>query len=78
MSEFKFKLNRKGVRELLKSPEITSAVKEAGQRIRDNAGSGFTMNTQEGKKRAIVRVYAYTKQAARRVYKDNALLKAMR
>lgn len=75
---FKFKLNRAGVRELLKSPEIASAVREAGERVRDNAGRGFSLNSQSGKRRTIVRVYAYTKEAIRDAYDNNALLKALR
>lgn len=79
MSEgFKFKLNRAGVRELMKSPEIASAVREAGERIRNNAGSGFTLNARVGKKRTVVRVYAYTKKAVRDAYDNNTLLKAIR
>ena len=73
----KFVLNRKGVRELLKSPEMATAVREAGERVEKNAGSGYSLNVQT-KNRAVCRVYAYTKDAVRDNYKNNTLLKALR
>ena len=75
---FKFKLNRAGVRELMKSPEIASAVREAGERIQSNAGSGYSLNVRSGKKRTVVRVYAYSREAIRDAYDNNTLLKAIR
>ncbi len=78
MSDVKFKLNRAGVRDLLKSPEIASACVEAAERVRNNAGSGFAMNTRSGKRRTVVRVYAHTKEAIRDAYDNNSLLKAIR
>ena len=71
------RLKPKGIIELLKSDEITAATREACEKVRDRSGSGYSMNMQEGKKRAVGRVYAYTSEAVRDNYKNNTLLKAL-
>lgn len=73
----KFVLNRKGVRELLQSDAISSAVRKAGETVKTNAGEGYSLNMRTGKNRAICRVYAYSKEAINDAYENNTLLKAL-
>lgn len=78
MNNVRVVLNRKGIQELLKSKEIENAVAEACENVSTRAGNGFTYNTQTGKKRAVGRVYAYSKKAISENYKNNTLLKALK
>lgn len=78
MNNVRVVLNRKGIRELLQSKEITEAVAEACESVSKRAGSGYTYNTQTGKNRAVGRVYAYNRKAVSDNYKNNTLLKALK
>lgn len=66
-----------GIQELLKSDEIKSYCEELANGVRDRAGDGFEVNTHVGKTRANAMVYADTKEAISRNYKENTLLKAL-
>lgn len=73
------KLISKGVAELLKSPEITSAVREATATVLNNAGgydAGYSANT-EVHNRAVGRVYCMTSDANRDNEDNNTLLRAL-
>lgn len=76
-SDFEFKLNSVGVRQLLKSEEMQSILSEYGSEIASNAGSGFEIDERVYKKRAVVNVYPKTEHARIKDYKENALLKAV-
>lgn len=78
MSNFKFVLNRKGVRELLKSSEMQSVLKEKAKAILEKCGSGYDSDIFVGKTRANASVGAKTKKAKRDNYKNNTLLKAIK
>ncbi len=41
MSKMRFKLNRAGVRELLKSPEMQAVLTDKANGIRNRAGDGY-------------------------------------
>ena len=71
----KFILNRAGVAELMKSPEMT-AILEANK-IKNNAGKGYETSTVVGRNRTTVRVQAMTRGAVRDNNKNNTLLKAL-
>lgn len=78
MGKIKFKLNRKGVQQLLKSVEIQSVLSEHGQKIKNRCGDGFDTSLYIGKNRANVSVMAETKSAIKDNSRNNTLLKALR
>ena len=67
MSKVKFKLNRAGVRELMKSQEMLDICTEYATDIRNRAGDGYEVSQYKGKNRANASVFAATKEAS----KDN-------
>jgi hypothetical protein len=73
---FKFELNRKGVRELLTSPEMAEVIREASQQVANNAGDGYESNVQTAN-RAVGRVFAATDKAYKDNNENNTLLKAL-
>lgn len=77
MSNFKFKLDRKGVRELLKSSEMAAVCMEYAQATKAKAGDGYSVSTYSGKNRVNVSVHAETKKAVSDCMKNNTLLKAL-
>lgn len=60
----RIKLNSPGVRELLRSPEVTADLKRRGQRIAAAAGPGHEVETFQGRNRARVTVRTTTDEAA--------------
>lgn len=84
MSNVKIVLNSAGVKELLNSPEIQSALMEQGQRIQANAngmaqteGAAFHAVAVQTPGRGIVRVSAANRQGVRDNLENNTLIKAM-
>jgi len=71
--KMKFKLNYKGVGELLKSSEMQSVLASYANEIAATAGDGYDVYV--GKTRANVSVV--TEEAAQDNYENNTLLKAM-
>ena len=76
MSKVKFKLNRAGVRELMKSPEALDVCKDYAYSIRNRCGDGYEVTWLVGKTRANASVAAMTPEAKRDNYEHNTLLKA--
>lgn len=78
MSGFKFKLDRKGVRELLKSSEMAAICVEYANATRARAGTnGYSVTTYYGKNRVNASVHAETWKAVNDCKKNNTLLKAL-
>ena len=77
MSSFVFKLNRAGVRELLKSQAMQGVLKEHATTIKDRAGDGYEQDIYVGKNRANAMVKAETFKAKKDNSKNNTLLKAV-
>ena len=73
----KFVLNRSGVKELLKSAEMQSVLREYTSTVERNAGSGYSSNVKVGRNRASGRVYAYTSEARRENSENNTLLRSL-
>lgn len=71
-------LNRDGVRELLKSPEMMAICASEAQAIAGRAGTGYEVSTYTGKTRVNASVITATEEAMRDNYKNNTLLKAVR
>ena len=77
MSNFKFELNREGVRELMKSREMQEIVKAKADAVQRRAGEGYVSDVQTGRNRAVAQVKAETVRAKRSNRKHNTLLKAL-
>ena len=77
MSDFVFKLNRAGVRELLKSQEMQGILKEHATTIKNRAGDGYEQDIHVGRNRANAMVRAETFKAKKDNSKNNTLLKAV-
>lgn len=73
---FKFKLNGRGVSELLKGEAMQGVLDSYADGILDRAGEGYKKNSMVGKTRANAMVYADTIKAKRNNLKNNTLLKA--
>lgn len=78
MAKFKFKLDKAGVGQLLKSEEMQALVSETVSEIQGRCGDGYESNTSIGKTRAHGVVVASTAKAKRDNIKNNTLLKAVR
>lgn len=76
MSKTDFKLNLAGLSELMKSPEMHSALEEAGAAVSSIAGGDYGVNVHDATYVAIANVYPNTKRAAKDNYENNTLLKA--
>ena len=77
MSRGIFKLDRAGVRQLMKSDEMQAAVKAEADAAVSSLGSGYEADTHKGKTRVNASVYAVTKAAKRENLSHNTILKAV-
>ena len=77
MSKVDFKLNRAGVRELLRSQEAMDVVRQYATQIQGRAGDGYEVTTHVGKNRVNASVHAETYKARKDNYENNTLLKAL-
>lgn len=77
MSKVKFKLNRGGVGELLKSSEAMAVVSSYANSICGRAGDGYEVTNMVGRTRVNASVAAVTKEARQDNLENNTLLKAL-
>lgn len=78
MSKVEFKLNRKGVADLMKSAEMQEVLKDYATGIRDRCGEGYEQDIYVGKNRANAMVSAKTYQAKADNMRNNTILKAVK
>lgn len=78
MGNFKFKLNRSGVSELMKSSEMQAVLTDKASAIRSRCGRGYEQDIYVGKNRANTMVSAASWRARKDNEKNNTLLKAVR
>lgn len=71
-------LNRAGVAELMKSPEMVALLKETAKTIQNRAGEGYEVSVFTGKNRANISIKTKSRKAIRDNNKNNTLLKALR
>ena len=76
MSDFKFVLNREGVRELMQSQEMVDVLTEFADQVATRAGEGYSVYI--GKTRANVSVRTDTDEAAADNLDHNTLEKSIR
>jgi len=72
-----FKLNRAGVRALLRSDEAESICCSLAQKAANSLGEGYEVTTYKGKNRVNASVRAETYQAKSDNLKNNTILKAV-
>ncbi len=77
-SSFKLKLNRAGVRELLRSPEMLSICEKYANRAAAKLGDGYEVSTHTGKNRVNAEIAACTRKTIVDQKKNNTILKALR
>ena len=77
MSDFKFELNRSGVRELLTSEKMKEIVSGHATSAVGRLGEGYKSDTHVGKNRVNAMVYADSIRAKIDNSRHNSLLKAV-
>ena len=78
MAKVEFQLNREGVRQLLKSPEMESICLQYANGALGRLGPGYEVSTHSGRNRVNAEVKAETFAARRDNLKNNSILKAVR
>lgn len=78
MSKVRFKLNKAGVGELLRSTEAMNVCLDYANQIQSRCppGMGYDVSSIIGKTRANASVFAATPEARKDNYNNNTLLKA--
>ncbi len=77
MGDFKFELNRSGVRELMQSSEMMNICRGYADNARSKLGDGYEVTTHTGKTRVNAQVAASTYKARKENNRDNTILKAV-
>jgi len=77
MGDIKFELNLPGLNELMKSPEMQSALDAAGEYVASVAGTDYAASPKTGRWIGFSNVYPNSKKAAHENYVDNTLIKAL-
>lgn len=74
----RFKLNYKGVGELLKNKDFQNAIGSFGKDIASRCGSGYKSDVYVGRYRVNSMVWASSSRARRDNIKNNTILKAVK
>lgn len=77
MAKTNFKLNRAGVRQLLRSDEAELFCRNIAQKAAGSLGEGYEVSSYKGKNRVNASVRAQTYQAKSDNLKNNTILKAV-
>lgn len=77
MGSVDFKLDIKGLRELMKSQEMQDILTDAGRQCAGNAGQGYDSRVHTASYVAIANVYPDSEEAAKENSDKNTLLKAL-
>lgn len=78
MSKMKFELNKAGVSELLKSPEMKALLNSYAVAAANRAGEGYASEVHTGQKRAYANIFADTPSARKDNWDNNTLLKSLK
>lgn len=76
--KLKVKLNRAGVRSLLRSQEMMNICKKYAYSAQSRLGDGYSVTYQTGKNRVNASIAAVTPAAVQENGKTNSILKALR
>lgn len=77
MDKVKIKLNRNGVKEMLRSQAMMDACKKQANRVVKKCGSGYDVSCYTGANRVNAMVYTTTYEAQKDNRKNNTILKAV-
>lgn len=77
MAKAVIKLNREGVRQLLRSKEAENICCEFADRAAERLGDGYEVSTYTGKNRANASIKAVTYKARKETRQNNTILKAV-
>lgn len=72
-----FKLNLKGLNEVMKSPGMQKYLQEAASQVTGSAGKGYGSDVKIASYEAIAKIYPQTGAAARDNGDNNTLLKTL-
>lgn len=72
-----FELNRSGVRDLLRSPEMLAICEEYANKALGNLGDGYKVTTHTGTNRVNAMVAAESYRAKKENLEDNTILRAV-
>ena len=75
--DFKFVLNRSGVRDLLRSQEMMDVCKSYADKAQQSLGDGYEVTTHVGSNRVNAMVSAESYAAKRENLKENTIIKAV-
>lgn len=78
MSNFKFKLNSEGVRELLKSREVENVCMEHARQVQAKAGEHYSAEPRHYQKRAGAAVYPNDAVGYNDNLRNNTLLRSLK
>lgn len=78
MSKFRFKLDKRGVGQLLNSDEMLSVVEQYGNNVKNRCGDGYNVSSAKGKERVHANVYAESKKAKKDNLNNNTLLRSLK
>lgn len=78
MAEVEIKLNREGVREMLRSQEMKTLCEEHANKALSRLGPGYTVSSMIGKTRVNASIMAESYEAKRDNMQNNSILKALR
>lgn len=77
MARVRVKLNHRGVRQLLRSPEMRDDLERRARNIANAAGEGFEADSQLGRTRARAMAYTTDAESMRAEASDRALTRAI-
>ena len=77
MTKFRFELNSKGIRQMLRSEEVRADMERRARNIAAAAGEGFEADAYVGRNRARGDVFTATVEAMRAEAEDMALTRAI-
>lgn len=78
MAKVRVKLNRSGVKALLKSAEMKALCKEHADAIRARCGDGYESDSYTGKNRVNAMVWPSSGKARQDNARNNTILKALK
>jgi hypothetical protein len=76
MEQIKIKLNRAGIRELLRSPGVQADLRRRGNAVASAAGPGHRVDSEVGRNRARCEVVTESFEAMAREARDRNLTRA--
>lgn len=78
MNELKFKLNRKGVQQLLKSKEMQNGLSSIAFAAQSRLGDGYKASYYTANTRAVAEISADSLSARKENAETNSILKALK